>query len=362
MQYQGYFSSSQVVADAATADRIVGNLASQNQPILNVYGEPIKAGGSDLIAFSATQEQRANSYLLNTPTAEAERQQMANQRQTTLAYLGAINGGAPRDYIVEETLLGGAIGGRVIEAVGAVVRRGSSVLGNGAKTPLRPGALPDDAAILNNFYRDADGFAQAAQRDFAPGTTARAENINAGQVVDRDGLPRVDKAKALNEEQIKEMIGLKQPSYWGTSYPAWKEGTVVTDRVVTKSETYRMVIDEKQYEAIKSAVRDGDMDVASKQLGGWATKDPINSLADVRNNLAIVDGFKSTANGGKLYAVEFTVKPGVGIREGTVGPMWDPSVSRFLPGGGNQVNFMVGRPSATPDLFQIDPTSIKGLH
>jgi hypothetical protein len=37
-------------------------------------------------------------------------------------------------------------------------------------------------------------------------------------------------------------------------------------------------------------------------------------------------------------------------------------VSQPLAGGGHQVNVMVGRPAASPDLFQINPASIKELH
>lgn len=136
---------------------------------------------------------------------------------------------------------------------------------------------------------------------------------------------------------------------------------MVVDRTIAQPETYRMVVDSAQYEKIKLALRDGDQIAASKQLGAWATKDPIDTLSDVRNNLAIVDAFKETSKGGRLYSVEFTVKPGVGVREGTVGPMWEPQISQALPGGGHQVNFMVGRPGASPDLFQINPASIKEL-
>ncbi|MET3391088.1 filamentous hemagglutinin [Variovorax sp. 1140] len=239
-------------------------------------------------------------------------------------------------------------------------------------------AISDDVAgkVALNFYRDQEGFAQVTQRDFVAGTTTRAETINAGQVIDRDGLPRIDFDKKTSDalmnqmrsdtaaltpdEQLKQMLG-KSPSYWGTSYPAWKEGTMVVDRTVTQPETYRMVIDSTQYEKIKLALRDGDQLEASRQLGAWATRDPVNTLSDVRNNLAIIDAFKETSKGGRLYSVEFTAKPGVGVREGTVGPMWEPQISQALPGGGHQVSFMVGRPAASPELFQINPASIKEL-
>jgi len=235
-------------------------------------------------------------------------------------------------------------------------------------------AISDDIAeqVALNFYRDGEGFAQVARRDFVAGTAARAETINAGQVIDRDGLPRIDAAKRRGEalmnqmrsdtatltqnEELKQMLG-QSPTYWNTSYPAWKEGTIVVDRVIAKPETYRMVIDEKQLKAITYALDSKNSKAAAEQLGAWATKDPINSLADVRNNLAITEGFKS----GKLYAIEFKVNAGVGVREGTVGPMWDSAASRTLSGGGNQINFMIGRPAVNGGSFEINASSIKEL-
>ena len=132
---------------------------------------------------------------------------------------------------------------------------------------------------------------------------------------------------------------------------------MVADRTITQPETYRMVVDSKQKEKITDAIRMGDYDAAAKELGGWATKDPITSLSDVRNNLAIAEAFKK----GDLFVVEFTVKPGVGVREGVVGPMWDPAVGKSLPGGGQQANFMVGLPRFKPELFQVNPSSIVEL-
>lgn len=93
---QGRLTSAQVLANANVASSIVDRLASQSAPIMNMYGEPLQSSGQSLTAFNATAEQRANSYLLNTPTAEAERQQIANQNRATLNYLGAANGSAAR--------------------------------------------------------------------------------------------------------------------------------------------------------------------------------------------------------------------------------------------------------------------------
>ena len=119
-----------------------------------------------------------------------------------------------------------------------------------------------------------------------------------------------------------------------------------------------MVIDAEQRDAINLALREGDLNAASKQLGGWATNDdPISSMADVRGNVAISSEFKD----GTLYSVEFAVRPGVGVREGSVGSMWDANGASFLPGGGRQATFMHGRPTTNPELFQVNPASIAAL-
>lgn len=55
--------------------------------------------------------------------------------------------------------------------------------------------------VENNANAENPSFGSSAIRDFKPGTVHRAENINAGQVTDRDGLQRVDNAKYLNDKQ-----------------------------------------------------------------------------------------------------------------------------------------------------------------
>lgn len=109
-----------------------------------------------------------------------------------------------------------------------------------AKLVLKPNFIPElnkypselsskDMFVDNNFNAENHGFGSSAIRDFQPGTTHRAENINAGQVTDRDGLVRVDKVKEMNDIQV----------------------------------------------------------------GGWATDTPINSITDVRNKLAVPEEWKS---------------------------------------------------------------------
>ena len=62
-----------------------------------------------------------------------------------------------------------------------------------------------------------------------------------------------------------------------------------------------------------------------------------------------------------MYVVEFTVKPGVGVREGVVGPMFDKEVKKTLVGGGHQVQFMQNTPFFAPDNFVIDPKSLRPI-
>ncbi|HJX80959.1 MAG TPA: hypothetical protein VJ248_02905, partial [Candidatus Udaeobacter sp.] len=206
-----------------------------------------------------------------------------------------------------------------------------------------------------NSTRDAEGFGQTAQRDFVPGKEHRAENINAGQVTDRDGLPRVDDEKKANDLLLTEQAGGVKPPYWGTQRAAWKEGTIVTDKVLEQPRTMTMVIDQRQYDAMRNSEKTGSNPASS--LGGWATDFPVNSIADVRNKLAISSEFKD----GNLYKVEFTIRPGVGVREGTAGDMWDATQKIRLPGGANQVNFMDKTPRENPEFYNVDVGSLRLL-
>ncbi|MBK5533768.1 hypothetical protein JFT91_14390 [Pseudomonas sp. TH08] len=80
-------------------------------------------------------------------------------------------------------------------------------------------------------------------------------------------------------------------------------------------------------------------------------------MEDVRSKLAISTEFKS----GNLYKVEFTVKPGVGVREGTAGDMWDAEQEMRLPGGGHQINFMDKTPRTNPEFYHVDVDSLRAL-
>ena len=249
---------------------------------------------------------------------------------------------------LEIALLKGA--GKYFEGTGA------SVLAPPSKnTGTAAGVTSDVSRVELNAARDAEGFGLSAQRDFVPGMNHRAENINAGQVTDRDGLPRVDDLKTANDSLLKQQSGGVNPPYWGTQRPAWKEGTMVTDRVLEQPRTMTMTIDERQYVNMREAVQNGY--TPSSFLGGWATDTPINSLADVRNKLAVSEEFKK----GQLFQIEFTVKPGVGIREGAVGDMWDAKNNSRLPGGGHQVNFMDKAPRTNPELYEVNMKSVRTL-
>lgn len=55
------------------------------------------------------------------------------------------------------------------------------------------------------------------------------------------------------------------------------------------------------------------------------------------------------------------MKPGVGIREGTVGDMWNAKKEARLPGGGHQVKFMDKSPRTNPELYEVNMGSVRSL-
>ncbi|BEP54055.1 MULTISPECIES: hemagglutinin repeat-containing protein [unclassified Variovorax] len=302
LPYQGYFSSSQVIADAATADRMVGNLASQNQPILNIYGEPIRVGGSDLIAFNATQEQRANSYLLNTPTAEVERQQMANQRQATLNYLGAINGGAPRDYTLEEVVLGGMIGGRAIDAVAGVLERSSTVLTS--RSPVRTGAYDgasltvDDARALfrENELPPKQGTLRGQPE--APRANASAEDIRS--ITRQNEAAETLSERGLDVERLPNNQGAtkqKQPDLKinGELADVYspRSGNVqsIWDVINKKSNPAEV----NTFQANNVVVNLADSPLTASEVAQYVQRNPIGGL---RNLIIVKDGRVTNLNGG----------------------------------------------------------------
>lgn len=181
-------------------------------------------------------------------------------------------------YVAAELLLPESGTDLALTAVGAGAVKGASLAAREAKAAE---AVRQKQVVENNFNAENGGYVNAAIREFQPSETHRAENINAGQVTDRDGLVRVDGAKRLNDNQVASLSS----NYHPTGYPAWKEGTVVRDRVVIQPEKMKMVINEAQYNKIKEANRKGEN--PAKNLGSWATKEPVNSVADMRNKLAV---------------------------------------------------------------------------
>ena len=302
LPYQGYFSSAQVAADAATADGVIVNLASQNQPILNIYGEPIKTGGSDLIAFNATEEQRANSYLLNTPTAEAERQQAANQRQATLTYLGAINGGAPRDYTFEEIVLGGVIGGRVVDAVAEVLGRSSTILTS--RSPVRTGKY--DGASLT--VDDARAVFAESELPTAKGTlTGPRElpprNANAEQI---RSLARQDEAAEILSERGLKVERLENDGGRSKAkQPDLKVNGELADVYSPRSANVQSIWDAingkanpaeaKTFQANNVILNLADSPLSASEIAQYVQRNPIGGL---RNLIIIKDGRVTNLNGG----------------------------------------------------------------
>ncbi|QOR20311.1 hemagglutinin repeat-containing protein [Haemophilus parainfluenzae] len=210
--------------------------------------------------------------------------------------------------------------------------------------------------IENNFYAEQSGYGWDINklRTFQDGGVYRAENINASMLSDRDALTRVDAAKKQSDIDIQKLLG-EEPQRYSTGYPAWKEGTLVTDRRIVRPEKMRMVIDDKQRRAILAG---------EEFYAGWATKESISSKKDMRERLGITQAFKpDTIHGkpNKFYVVEFIAMPGVGVREGVAGPMYDSEIHKIMPGGAKQINFVDQTFKSNPDLFKIDKKSIREI-
>ena len=85
----------------------------------------------------------------------------------------------------------------------------------------------------------------------------------------------------------------------------------------------------------------------------------------MRNKLAVTEEFKPTINQSakpnKFYVIEFEVQPGVGIREGKAGSMYDYKTGKTLPGNAQQMNFVDKSPFTNPELYKIDLSNIKEI-
>ena len=60
----------------------------------------------------------------------------------------------------------------------------------------------------------------------------------------------------------------------------------------------------------------------------------------MRSKLAVTEEFQPTIKDGKankFYVVEFEVQPGVGIREGKAGSMYEYTTKQALPGNAHRI-------------------------
>ena len=80
--------------------------------------------------------------------------------------------------------------------------------------------------------------------------------------------------------------------------------------------------------------------------------------------LGVTEEFKPRVINGKpnkFYVVEFEVRPGIGVREGIAGPMYDTVTNKIMQGGVKQINFIDGTPYTNPNSFKIDKNSIREI-
>jgi hypothetical protein len=67
--------------------------------------------------------------------------------------------------------------------------------------------------------------------------------------------------------------------------PAWKRGTQVVERDAQPGERFKMVVSSGQ----EAKLRMGDR----RALGGWASPDPVPNQTYARNQLTIIEKYKS---------------------------------------------------------------------
>ncbi len=87
------------------------------------------------------------------------------------------------------------------------------------------------------------------------------------------------------------------------------------------------------------AVEEGQINPATGQVdrpGGFLSDDPINSVGQVRNDLAVRDDWKANPT----HVQEFESVPGTQIQKSTVGPQTNLD-GTILPGGGSQTQVLV---------------------
>jgi hypothetical protein len=118
--------------------------------------------------------------------------------------------------------------------------------------------------------------------------------------------------------------------------PAWLNGTSVTTRVDPVGTRYQMVVSEGQAQALMRG---------QSAFGGFATPDAVTSQAFARNDLVILEEFKSDVS--RVVTVEVSAPQAV--NSGWVGPLGK------YAGGAQQVEFLgprnlklVGEPNILP--------------
>ena len=89
--------------------------------------------------------------------------------------------------------------------------------------------------------------------------------------------------------------------------------------------------------------------------GGWGTFDNINSIDDVRNELAIMHEFKEDIDRINIYEIVEEVP----VMEGKVGPQIDLLDNIYLPGGGSQVKLDIDRKLRNVYLKKVDEIILK---
>jgi hypothetical protein len=94
---------------------------------------------------------------------------------------------------------------------------------------------------------------------------------------------------------------------------------------------------------------------ADESPGGWATLDQINSIADIRNNLAVTSEFKSDINRINIYEV---VKD-LPVKEGPVGSQIDIIEDVYLSGGGTQEKLNVPAALRMKYIKKVDEILLK---
>ena len=77
--------------------------------------------------------------------------------------------------------------------------------------------------------------------------------------------------------------------------------------------------------------------------GGWGSKNKISTIKQLREDLAVLEGWKDASKSGGLVVREYTVKKALPVRDGVVGPLQevgDVATAPIYRGGEQQYEFM----------------------